>query len=841
MKKIIILIFSTLLILGVDAQHDIYNNIIEKNYSASSINLGQDITIKKSILKVDDSKVSKVFEVHSEESGEYYLNVWMTSSEKNSFDSGVFTEYELVVNNIQQDVKLKPEQKTWHNARYQCVETNERIKVILQVGVNYITFSCDAPIAPEVDFIRLSKTIDDVDISETKFAQFIDDIQSKITARLSPNSIATVDTLSLLNAITLNTTLSNPSGNYQHCMSVNVEYTTYKIFFYSAGEQVSFVTYAADGFEHVLEVFNSSDPESNSWVCRSSTSTGVASLSVSIPTTGFYYIRLRSYRQTEEGLVDLSVNSSYFYSNCPVTSNGFAHYGSTDSATYNYFTAKLSDDVDTYLWLESTGIPGKIVAFNNDYSGDGDFDWGTSSRIIEDYTSNIYGMLVSACSSYDPEGTCNIYGKCMNSTVSSYFPNLKDDDAIQSAPYSSLYNCISWSGGIVDYWEWPCQSYSDYYVSGNDLSCFDKFYSTERYTDAVKYIRTFATYSTSVVDLWALEGEYTHASVTDPGNDHPHGYDWESKPGTLMRTFHPRNALSGSSYGVVTNYYKPISYAAITMTLSESIARGLSVIENVEYTESENNKITELLNILTTSENDILNEKYVSWKVTWTNSGLEIYSNPRMYAKSEEYEDFIEYCEYLGMKSWAFIFDKFDEADFFVINALEDLTLADNASILDGIKEQNSIQAISSTGAAIVRSPRINAMKYIKELLSLLDYESDLNYEGNISLQQIGVNNENEDIVLDDGITYSNSFDFSVYPNPCDETSCISFVLSSEANVSVEVVDLMGKVISIPLSNKHLSEGDYNIQLNIPTYFRGSCLVRLLVNNNVNVKLLINK
>ena len=84
--------------------------------------------------------------------------------------------------------------------------------------------------------------------------------------------------------------------------------------------------------------------------------------------------------------------------------------------------------------------------------------------------------------------------KCMESDLPEYFGNLEEDDAIQSAPASTQYNCISWSGAITSYWEWPPYETSSFY-SPNPLTAFDNFYASRGLT------RSGATANNGVVAL----------------------------------------------------------------------------------------------------------------------------------------------------------------------------------------------------------------------------------------------------------------------------------------------------------------------------------------------------
>ena len=808
MKPKILLTFICLFVISLGYPQD----QTEKAYFSQHKDLGGDVTILKAYNKVDGDNAYRYFEVEAPGSGDYYFNSWMMPS---STAKGV-SSYGIVVNDEELSEKITPEESHWQAITLKGKNGNQQ-KIALKGGVNTIAFVGKIPDVPEVDFIRLSKDAEKAKISDEAYAGFIKDIKEEIKER-EKNPIIETDSASLKSAI-----LDNPEGNYTHRIDVPYRYTTYKSTYLTAGSSVHVESQSVGTYMHVLEVFSSSNPETYSWVDLS-TSSGNASLDLTITSSGYYYVRVRSYYQNTAGLVDLQIGSNY-YNTCPVSGNGFRSYYST-ADILSFFTSYVRND--SRIWIEGgSGLPGKIIAWNDDYDGTGDFDWGLASRVKKSFSNAVGATLISAYSSNSPVDTCDLYMGCLNSTVwdardyygNRVFPDYKADDAIQSAPQSGTYNCISWSGGITDDWYWPPSPFygGQYYIYGDTLGSFDNFYGTERYDSAMTYSRSGATSSNSTVDLWALNGSYTHGSVTKPGNNHPHGYDWESKPGGLMRTFHPRNALEGTAYGVVDKYYKITSGLKSAMLLDESIARGLSVIENVELTTNEKKIVSESIDKLSSEQKNNLETKYQSWKETWDNLDIVIHSNPRMYANSEEYSDFIKYCESLGEASWTFVFNKIEQGNVFVINALEDLTLADNMDVLEKVISESSLKSTTSSGATIVRTPQTYAMKYIKELLKST---------GEITSTE------------NDGIIYSNSFDFKVYPNPANVSSQIVFNLPYDAKVSVDVIDLMGKVLSVPVNNQLLTQGNYNYLLNIPENFKGICLVKLRINNNVNVQLL---
>ena len=133
---------------------------------------------------------------------------------------------------------------------------------------------------------------------------------------------------------------------------------------------------------------------------------------------------------------------------------------------------------------------------------------------------------------------------------------------------------------------------------GNPL-CRGEETATGILNQAMNFTRSGASASNGCVALWQYGGAFTHGSVTKPGNDQPHGYDWESKPGGLMRSFHPRNALSGSSYGSISHYYRwdgTWTYGTPPMKIVASLADVYSPkVITAQFTESEKAKLRELI------------------------------------------------------------------------------------------------------------------------------------------------------------------------------------------------------------------------------------------------------
>ncbi len=567
--------------------------IVETQYFENNPNLGGDVVITSSTKEVIGDKTYTKFEFNAPRAGSYNFNAWLMATQ---LSNGLYSSYDVLVNGSKITGRIAPVRGDW-----QAIGLTTG-KVLLHAGANSISIVGIAPEIPEVEFIRLSTS--NAKISSEKYDNYINQLKEENSSDSNDAGIHTLssDIISIVptDPITpplgpfvkdslmwgiVEKPLKSAPRSFTCQLNVRVQYTYYRTISFTSGQEIFISTTGVNNFGHFLELFSSSEPQNYSWVAKSNANC-MATLNVTIPKTGTYYVRVRSDKNAKAGLCNLSINGQYYYENIPLYSIGI-RCTQDNERVYNSFTCHTT--TDPRIWIEEgTSIPGKIVAFNDDYSGSGDFYWGRNSRIKKQYPRAVHAVQVTAYSSSNPIGDCDLYANCMNSTIMPYFENLKADDAIQSAPMSKDYNCIAWSGGIWDYWEWPCYEFSKYYVPNNPLACFDNFYSSERYPGCSRFTRSGATVDNSVIDLWAkvsgTNRSYTHASVNYGADNNPHGFAWESKPGALARTFHPRYALQGNSYGQVVEYYR-CSYKGkgLTYPMLWVIASGDAVLKHVTF------------------------------------------------------------------------------------------------------------------------------------------------------------------------------------------------------------------------------------------------------------------
>jgi hypothetical protein len=83
----------------------------------------------------------------------------------------------------------------------------------------------------------------------------------------------------------------------------------------------------------------------------------------------------------------------------------------------------------------------------------------------------------------------------------------------------------------------------------------------------------------------------------------------------------------------------------------------------------------------------------------------------------------------------------------------------------------------------------------------------------------------------------TNDFGMSVYPNPANANTTLSFELSNEAQASVNVTDLAGKVVFTQALGT--VNGTQNVTLNTESMTNGVYMVNLTVNGTVSTQKLV--
>jgi hypothetical protein len=229
-----------------------------------------------------------------------------------------------------------------------------------------------------------------------------------------------------------------------------------------------------------------------------------------------------------------------------------------------------------------------------------------------------------------------------------------------------------------------------------------------------------------MVDLWAYGGYYTHASVRKPGNDHPHGYDWESKPGSTARTFHPRNALNGAApsyYGDVAGYYIPTGTYAYRAsgtggigTDKAAIDAGYDVADKAALSAEANNKLEQLNSRVNTATSEVFNKLYDAWQATWRAN--QIQSDPQRYYRNPEGEALLDYCSKNRREVLPLVFSRYLQGSAICNNLLYEITYEQYGKLLDEVKNEYITNPYDKQGRYIINNSFCNGIRYIEKILS---------------------------------------------------------------------------------------------------------------------------
>ena len=136
--------------------------------------------------------------------------------------------------------------------------------------------------------------------------------------------------------------------------------------------------------------------------------------------------------------------------------------------------------------------------------------------------------------------------------------------------------------------------------------------------------------------------------------------------------------------------------------------------------ENEKAKQSSLIENIPEEVKQEFNTKYGAWKDTWNDPNLIIHSNPRMFAQSRQYEEFLSFCKEQDKTIWPLLFQKYEQGDELVKMAIIDLTYTEYGSLSDEIRQESTKERYTAEGAYIVPSGEANMMKYIKKLLALI-------------------------------------------------------------------------------------------------------------------------
>lgn len=569
---------------------------------------------------------------------------------------------------------------------------------------------------------------------------------------------------------------ASPPFYYTAELNKTVFYTFYRKEYYTIGQTITYETDVINGVDHVLNVFNPSNPGSCSWSAASEN--GHATLSVTIPQTGFYYVLVRTDSNEEWGTCNLTINNDRRFEGIPVGC----------SRTEISLPSAYGEEFSCFA-LSKTGNPsvmliddGDVVAYNDDFPYDAtlsDYDWGKNARIDGPLSEDQWLLSINPKSlsaySYD------VYTGCRKTDLEC-FSNFKNLDIIKSSEVSGYYNCISWAVG-----EWMVGLWLNNYngVTSSPIKYKDVLDSI---FTAYNYIETESE-NPADIDLWKRYNdntgmiECTHASIRSKRGQYAAGYDWESKLGANVRVFHPRYALEGDEYGEVFAHY----YRNTISTISDSI-QIMPDFLNISLTQEEFERIEQGVSQM---KGELLYQFDEMYTECQKNGAFRVSVCIDSFEEVKPYSQLLALCKNYPELHYL-IYQKVCKREILAIKLLVDIAKAADKQMLDEIMSQVEEKRLSmqTSEQKVLRTVQSDALALVKALLSKENqYAPFVLTEENISNSQ------------------TEMAKISVK----ERQLTIEFDLPTDAFVSVMLGNLNGTMISDVVSLHRMSAGKQQI------------------------------
>lgn len=747
-----------------------------------------DCLTKSTYLLSRDDKSFREFIIDVPQDGNYYLEALLLMSRS--------SEYEIRIDGKTKVGVFKSNKNSWQFiSLLNDAQLPQSIPLIK--GQHIVSFSVAKPYAPLIDVISLSRNGTGTVLDQKITNDYLTKLGStKLSATYEANKKFGKSNKRIL---------ANPEGQYLHEIDYTYSTTTTVQYWLQGGQSYVFKTDGTNT-DPVMYVFAVSSWAQGSWSDDDGAGNLNPQVSFTPSVTGYYAVLLKTYGSASAGIADLYFNGSKVMDDVPVSGSWYSI--AQKGGDLNFFTSHASGS-PSILVANSETSP--VLAYNEfyypwyNYSGNSQ----SYSRIRGNFNGQVTKVMPTTSSMYNPNGTCDLYMNCEmvnNPTLLAGYPNLSADDAIKTANSTigsgpSAYNCIAWAAGISPggnappsyNWNYPINEViAGYPADDTPLGSKDAFFGNNppRYAGATTYTRSGADANNAVLALWAnSEGQHTHVSVRKPGNDHPHGYDWESKMSGDERMMHPKNAIAGNYLGQIVAYYRVASSggrlsaengriaAAEGISLQESLERGLSVLEEQRWTNTETEllkKLTEEIPVAVREEFAVL---YQSWVEKANTPAVRSTTDQQSHKKLAEYTNLAKWVRQNNTTVFPLLFNEFFKEPVWAIDAVIDLTSTPYSFLWKEVGEENRKNLYDERGRYLVRSQSTNCARYIKKMLNLIKIADTM------------------------------QIDLLCSPNPVSDVATIAFYLPTAATVSLQITSERGEIVNTLLESKPMPAG----------------------------------
>ena len=800
----------------------------------------EDITITNPRNEVKGDNSYTIFDVDMPIAGNYYMALWILGGKDKD---GNLTSYDILINGKKVLLKAQSLKSNWQGVYVTVpasgLDSNIRNKetVYLEKGRNTIAFEIKIPEVPAVEFIQLSKNKNRIAISEDAYHDYITKIQQgKLNENLTQKTSGQFYADATL-------------YGFDYYPGVTPYYTYFEKVYYNAGQTITCMTdkTSSSVFPHVVEIFSEKKPHQHTWSFYNSGVGYAGGGYATVPETGYYYVRVRATEAKQSGLLNISITRPI--PNLPVVYN--VYEPSQHTLGYCSFTRACS--TNSFISLEEkvplNTLAGRVVAFDdgNTLPLKPDFQTYDSINITSNYDLRIIQDFGVGAAIIDP--AVDNSKKHLIHLYSSYSSNYRScilyvglGQGFRSGPGISGWDapdCISWAAGLTLFNN-PNDKASPYYVPGDIVASFDNFFGNiaangkprSRYEGATTYERVAANSSDAFIDIYGgispTSVTVSHAAVRKGADGHEHGFAWESKngQGTQGRKFHHRHVVGNYGANIFSYAKKNSKYNTFEMSLEESMAAGINVLEYVSFTDEELNIINKFKKEIPVDKITDYNKKLVALRnMQKTIVEINNETSKSDYLSSEK--DFLAFCKINKDEVWPLVFEEYSKENSPFSSKLFNTFLFQEKNehinnILDSIKTSDLQNQYNEDGGYIIRTPHSTGMILLKELIR--EYAQPSGQE--LKTPQKG----------NGGITYSNSDAIDIY-NKSDVEIRIDIQLEKDAVISLSVCDINGRTISMLSNNISLNAGNYQFtwnHSNIQT--KGVYLIKYIVNDRINLK-----
>ncbi len=406
----------------------------------------------------------------------------------------------------------------------------------------------------------------------------------------------------------------------------------------------------------------------------------------------------------------------------------------------------------------------------------------------------------------------------INSEDSVKYTELKNTFVPVVDSITDTYNCFAWSVGIWDHWEDPTDDfYTDCILGGQrypEELYYDDFYMSNGYLRC--------DLKDAVIFLWGnkdgKDSTFLHASTSRYSNNDniPHGYDLESKMGSLERIYHTYDHINGYGYGKLLTYYKPGTLFK-NKSLYEKVADGEVMMRNYVVEDDKRSFIKEKVSSIENDKLNVFNKLFVNWKNDIKNS---IYSTFKQLRTLESYKPLRDFVSNDSILRYA-IMELIANNEQFAIPLLEDEILPYNRDAYNEVSLKLKDVKNRTVKTKFYSSPISNAKLFVNCILENKIFRSPNFGNENIVTPPNRKSDINMRVSCNGNTCVINVDVESKYP-----TTCCIYTLNGQlvANLAQEAKLSTGTHVFTHLSNK-----------------KGTYLVYFENGNTINIKKIIIK